>query len=89
MRRHTITIDHDTFVLKDDARAREIERAALTAMRQGGGMINVFHDDTSNVSVLVSPGVPIFFASDDVPDESQNFAGGSEWGAFDISFLDA
>lgn len=84
MRRHTIKIDHDTFVLFDEARAHEVETAALLAIRQGGGMVNVFHDGTRNVSVLVSPGVPLFFTSDTVDDEDDD----PDWIDLDISFHD-
>ncbi|BDZ48659.1 hypothetical protein GCM10025867_09000 [Frondihabitans sucicola] len=82
MRRHTIKIDQDTFVLTDDVRAQEVEAAALLAVQQGGGMVNVFHDDNRNVSVLVSPGVPIFFRSDTVDEDDA----GPDWVDLDISF---
>lgn len=90
MQRHTIKVSHETFVITDDTKARDIEAAALTAIRQGGGMINLVHDGSHNITVLISPGVPVFFTTETVDTEEPSSEGAetADWVDLDVAFQD-
>ena len=72
MIRHTLTVENRTFALRDDAHAQQIREAVTEAVRQGGGVVDITVDEHSSASALVSPGVPVFFFTHLVDDDSED-----------------
>ena len=66
MRRHYVDVAGTTFFL---AQGRDVQRAkddVVKAIRSGGGLVELVVFGNVEVSVAVSPGVPVIFRSEEV-----------------------
>jgi hypothetical protein len=69
MQRITITVSDTPHALAQGQSIDDIERRALEAVRAGGDIVRVTLYGNRELAVLVSPGVPITFEVQDVPEE--------------------
>jgi len=62
--RNTVAIDGQRFVLDPGRSLNDVKTSAVTAIRDGGGLIDLILRGTVTVSVLISPGVPVIFIAE-------------------------
>lgn len=62
--RNTVTIDGQRFALAQGHSLDDVKTSAVTAIRDGGGLIDLVLYGNVTVSVLVSPGVLVFFTAE-------------------------
>ena len=67
-----ITVSDTPHPLAQDQDIELIEGAALAAVRGGGGIVRVTLYGNRQLAILVSPGVPITFEMEEVPDEDRD-----------------
>ncbi|PRY64682.1 hypothetical protein B0I08_11267 [Glaciihabitans tibetensis] len=59
--RNRVTIGAETVFLNDDQSIMELKKAVLRAVRAGGDFVDFWIDDSTRLSVLVSPGLTVKF----------------------------
>lgn len=72
MQRIIVTVSDTAHPLAHDQSIEVIEAAALAAVRSGGDIVKVTLYGNRELSILVSPGVPITFVVVEVPDEPRD-----------------
>lgn len=77
MRQDTVRIGNDRFVLARGHSIDDVKAATVAAMRANGDLVNLVVYGNKEVSVLVSPGVPVVFTSEliDTDDEDHRDTG--------------
>jgi hypothetical protein len=70
--RNTVTIDGQRFVLAQGHSLDDIKISAVTAIRDGGGLIDLVLYGNVEISVLVSPGVPVIFTAETLDPAAQD-----------------
>lgn len=80
MRQDTVRIGNDRFVPAQGHSIDDVKAATVAAMRANGDMVNLVVYGNKEVSVLVSPGVPVIFTSEflDADDEDHRDTGDVE-----------
>jgi len=81
MIRNFVKIANTTFALIDDGDAQRVKDAAVTAVRAGGGLVEIAAEP-STLTALVSPGVPVLFFIQSVDDDADDT---DKWNGFDIN----
>ncbi|QEW04289.1 hypothetical protein [Microbacterium lushaniae] len=66
MRRDTVKIGEDRFVLAQGHDIESVKAATVAALRANGDLVNLVVYGNREVSVLVSPGVAVIFTSETV-----------------------
>jgi hypothetical protein len=66
MRRHYVDIAGTTFFLAQGGDIQDVKDAVVAAMRNGGDLVDLVVFGNAEVSVAVSPGVPVIFRSEEV-----------------------
>jgi hypothetical protein len=66
MKRHFVDIAGTTFFLAQGGDVQDVKDAVVAAMRNGGDLVDLVVLGNVEVSVAVSPGVPVIFRSEDV-----------------------
>jgi hypothetical protein len=66
MRRHFVVIAGATFFLAQGRDVQTIKDSVVTALRAGGGMVDLVVVGNVEVSVAISPGVAVIFQSEEV-----------------------
>jgi hypothetical protein len=66
MKRHYVDIAGTTFSLAQGGDIQEVKKAVVAAMRNGGDLVDLVVLGNAEVSVAVSPGVPVIFRSEEV-----------------------
>lgn len=70
MRRDTVRIGNDRFVLAQGHSLDDVKAATVAALRANGDLIDLVVYGNKEVSVLISPGVPVVFTSEIIePDD--------------------
>lgn len=64
MRRDTVKVGGDRFILAQGHSLEEVKSAMVDALRANGGLVDLIVYGNRQVSVLVSPGVPVVFTSE-------------------------
>lgn len=64
MRQDTVRIGNDRFVLAQGHSLDDVKAAMIAAIRANGDLVDVVVYGNKEVSVLVSPGVPVIFTSE-------------------------
>jgi len=72
VQRIIVTVSDTSHSLAHDQNIEVIEAAALAALRRGGDVVKVTLHGNRELSILVSPGVPITFVLAEVPDETRD-----------------
>ncbi|TIH33814.1 hypothetical protein [Subtercola vilae] len=72
MKRIIITVSDTQHPLAQDQDIDTIEALALAAVRGGGDIVKVTLYGNRELSILVSPGVPITFVVSEVPEEDRD-----------------
>ena len=72
MRRDTVRIGDDRFVLAQGHDIDDVKAATVAAMRANGDLVDLVVLGNREVSVLVSPGVAVVFTSEIVDAEQQD-----------------
>lgn len=77
MRQDTVRIGNDRFVLAQGQSIDEVKAATVAALRADGDLIDLVVYGNKEVSVLISPGVPVVFTSEviDVDDHDARDTG--------------
>ena len=77
MRQDTVRIGNDRFVLAQGQSIDEVKAATVAAVRADGDLIDLVVYGNKEVSVLISPGVPVVFTSEviDVDDHDARDTG--------------
>lgn len=77
MRRNTVRIGSDRFVLAQGHSLDDVKAATVAAVRANGALVDLVVYGNKEVSVLVSPGVPVVFTSEtiDAGDEDHRDTG--------------
>lgn len=80
MRQDIVRIGNDRFVLAQGHSIDDVKAATVAAMRANGDLVNLVVYGNKEVSVLVSPGVPVIFTSEilDADDEDDRNTGDVE-----------
>jgi hypothetical protein len=81
MIQHFVKIANATFALLDDGDAQRVKDAAVTAVRAGGGLVEIAAEPSA-LTALVSPGVPVLFFTQTIDDDADDADG---WNGFDIN----
>jgi hypothetical protein len=66
MRRHYLDVAGATFFLAQGHDIQQAKDAVVAAIRAGGGLVDLVVFGNVEVSVAVSPGVPVVFRSENV-----------------------
>lgn len=69
MQRITITVSDTPHPLAQDQDIDDIRAQALAAVKGGGDIVRVTLYGNRELAILISPGVPITFVVEEVPDE--------------------
>jgi hypothetical protein len=72
MQRITMSIDGTSYVLAQGQQVSEIEAAVVDAARDGADVVSVVLYGNRALDVVVTPGVPITFESEEVPSETRD-----------------
>ena len=72
MRRDTVTVAGERFVLAQGHGLDDVKERAVRAARDGGGLIDFVVLGNAEVSVLITPGVPVVFASETIEHDDQD-----------------
>lgn len=72
MRRDTVKIGEDRFLLAQGHDIEIVKAATVAALRANGDLVDLVVYGNREVSVLVSPGVAVLFTSEIVEDEDQD-----------------
>jgi hypothetical protein len=72
MRRVTMQIDRKTYALAQGQDTDAIEQKVVEAARDGADMVTVTLVGNRELDILVSPGVPITFESEDVAEDDRD-----------------
>lgn len=72
MKRTTLIVNDTSYPLAQGQDIDTIEAAAVEAVHQGGDMITITAYGNREVSIQVSPGVPLVFESEEVPSEARD-----------------
>ena len=72
MRRDTVRIGEDRFVLAQGHSLDDVKTATVAAMRANGDLVNLVVYGNKEVSVLVSPGVAVVFTSETIEADDQD-----------------
>ena len=86
MLRTTMTVDGKRYLLAQGQDVDAVERTATAAVHQGGDIVHVTVSGNSRLDVLVSPGVPLTFETEDVDDETRD--DGDLHAPFEVDALD-
>lgn len=70
MLQNTVRVGDDRFVLAQGHSLEAVKAAAVAASRANGGLIDLVVYGNKEVSVLVSPGVPVIFTSQVVDEDA-------------------
>jgi hypothetical protein len=66
MKRHFVDIAGTTFFLAQGGDIQDVKNAVVAAIRNGGDLVDLVVLGNAEVSVAVSPGVPVIFRSEEV-----------------------
>jgi hypothetical protein len=72
MQRITLTVNDTSHPLAQGQDIENIQAAAIEALRKGGEAITVTLYGNRELTILVSPGVPLTFEMEEVPDEPRD-----------------
>jgi hypothetical protein len=72
MRRTTMQINGRDYLLAQDQDVDAIKRHALTALRDGGGIITTTLVGNRELDILFGTGIAITFQTDEVPDDDRD-----------------
>ena len=72
MRQDTVRIGNDRFVLAQGHSIDDVKAATVAAMRANGDLVNLVVYGNKEVSVLVSPGVPVIFTSEFLEEDDED-----------------
>lgn len=72
MQRITMNVDGTTYPLAQGQEVADIEAAVVGAARNGADVVNVTLYGNRTLDVVVTPGVPITFETEDVPEDSRD-----------------
>ena len=72
MQRTTLTIDGHSYVLAQGTQLAELRASAEEAVIAGGRFVDVTVVGNVAVSVLISPGIPVFLATHEVPEDNRD-----------------
>ncbi|QHC68210.1 hypothetical protein GSU68_17620 [Rathayibacter sp. VKM Ac-2759] len=87
MMRTTVTIEGKSYALSQGEDVAALKEASTRAAQAGGGLVEFVVVGNRQVSVLVSPGVPVIFEDVEVPDDDRDTGDVHEpWD--DIEYLD-
>jgi hypothetical protein len=72
MRRDTVTVAGERFVLAQGHGLDDVKEHTVRAARDGGGLIDLVVLGNAEVSVLITPGVPVVFTSEMIEYDDQD-----------------
>jgi hypothetical protein len=72
MQRITLTVNDTSHPLAQGQDIETIQAAAVAALHKGGEVITVTLYGNRELAILVSPGVPLTFEVEEVPDEPRD-----------------
>jgi hypothetical protein len=82
--RNRVTIGTDTVFLSDEQDVTELKKAILRAVRAGGDFVDLWIDDRTRTSVLITPGLALRFEIIELA-----ISDPSDWdGSFPLSDMD-
>ncbi|GAB2980995.1 hypothetical protein GCM10027282_19660 [Frigoribacterium salinisoli] len=67
-----MTVDGKPYLLAQGQDLDAVERTATEAVHHGGDLVHVIVHDGSRLDVLVSPGVPLTFETEDVDEQTRD-----------------
>lgn len=72
MTRDTVRIAGERFVLAQGHDIEQVKQATVQAVRDGGALVDLVVLGNVRASVLVSPGLPVVFTSEELAPEEQD-----------------
>jgi hypothetical protein len=66
MKRHYVDVAGTTFFLAQGRDIQQVKDAVVAAIRSGGDLVDLVVFGNAEISVAVSPGVPVIFRSEEV-----------------------
>lgn len=72
MKRTTITVGGKRYALAQGRAVDGVKAAAVAAVRTGGDLVDIVVLGNREVSVLISPGVPVQFETVEIPEDDRD-----------------
>jgi predicted RNase H-like nuclease len=87
MQRTTMQVGGKSYLLAQGQNVDDVQQAAVDAAKQGAGVVKVTVLGNRELGIVVTPGVPIIFESEIVPDEARD--DGNLGAPFEVPILDS
>jgi hypothetical protein len=69
IRRNTVRVGDESFVLAQGHSIDDVKAATVAALRANGNLVDLVVYGNKEVSVLISPGVPVVFTSEPIAND--------------------